>query len=67
MHTPHVRQVSYILPVSDDGGSTAEVLRVLGGPAIGDIRSRLLRLASPKVSQIIGMIMKDQVEPASDV
>ncbi|EDQ91897.1 uncharacterized protein MONBRDRAFT_1225, partial [Monosiga brevicollis MX1] len=37
--------VSYCLPVSDDGGSTAEILRILGGPAIGDIRSRLLRLA----------------------
>jgi hypothetical protein len=47
--TSHV-QVSYVLPVSDDGGSTAEVLRVLGGPAIGDIRSRLLRLASPQDS-----------------
>eukprot|EP00041_Stephanoeca_diplocostata_P038073 m.1474608 g.1474608 ORF g.1474608 m.1474608 type:complete len:218 (-) comp25154_c0_seq4:60-713(-) len=40
-------KVSYILPVSDDGGSTAEIIRVLGGPAIGDIRSRLLRLAQP--------------------
>jgi hypothetical protein len=27
------------------GGSTAEIVRVLGGPAVGDIRSRLLRLA----------------------
>jgi hypothetical protein len=30
--------------VSDDGGSSSEILRVLGGPAIGDIRSRLIRL-----------------------
>ena len=36
-----------MLPMSDDGGSTAEIMRVLGGPAIGDIRSRLLRLACP--------------------
>lgn len=35
---------TYILAVSDDGGSTSEVLRVLGGPALGDIRSRLTRL-----------------------
>jgi 2-phospho-L-lactate transferase CofD len=34
-----------VLPVSDDGGSTAEIVRVLGGPAVGDIRSRCLRLA----------------------
>jgi len=38
-------EVAYILPVSDDGGSTAEIVRVLGGPAVGDIRSRCLRLA----------------------
>ncbi|CAG8528675.1 4324_t:CDS:2 [Diversispora eburnea] len=36
--------VSYILGLSDNGGSTSEILRVLGGPGIGDIRSRLVRL-----------------------
>ncbi|KAI7862577.1 hypothetical protein BDF14DRAFT_1854013 [Spinellus fusiger] len=36
--------VSYVLGVSDNGGSTSELLRVFGGPSIGDIRSRLLRL-----------------------
>jgi hypothetical protein len=25
----------YILPVSDDGGSSSEIIRVLGGPSIG--------------------------------
>ncbi|KAG5460509.1 MAG: hypothetical protein BJ554DRAFT_7435, partial [Olpidium bornovanus] len=35
---------TYVLGVSDNGGSTSEILRVLGGPAIGDIRSRLTRL-----------------------
>ena len=39
------RRVAHVLPVSDDGGSTAEIVRVLGGPAVGDIRSRCLRLA----------------------
>ncbi|KAF5312620.1 hypothetical protein D9619_003063 [Psilocybe cf. subviscida] len=34
----------YILPVSDDGGSSSEIIRVLGGPSIGDVRSRLVRL-----------------------
>jgi 2-phospho-L-lactate transferase/gluconeogenesis factor (CofD/UPF0052 family) len=38
-------RVSYILPVSDSGGSTKEIIKVVGGPAIGDIRSRLVRLA----------------------
>ena len=46
-----MENVTYVLPVSDNGGSTAEILRVLGGPAIGDIRSRLLRLSSVKTDE----------------
>ncbi|KIY45714.1 UPF0052-domain-containing protein [Fistulina hepatica ATCC 64428] len=38
---------AYIIPVSDDGGSSSEIIRVLGGPSIGDIRSRLIRLVPP--------------------
>lgn len=26
---------SYVLPVSDDGGSSSEIIRVIGGPSIG--------------------------------
>lgn len=37
--------ISYILPVTDNGGSTAKIVQVIGGPAIGDIRSRLSRLS----------------------
>ncbi|KAJ1551670.1 hypothetical protein HK096_005163 [Nowakowskiella sp. JEL0078] len=37
--------IAYVLPVSDDGGSTAEIVRTVGGPGIGDIRSRLIRLS----------------------
>ncbi|RCK65313.1 hypothetical protein Cantr_01440 [Candida viswanathii] len=36
--------ISYILPILDNGGSTSEIVRFIGGPAIGDIRSRLTRL-----------------------
>ncbi|TPX61619.1 hypothetical protein PhCBS80983_g00900 [Powellomyces hirtus] len=36
---------AYIMPVSDDGGSTSEIIKVLGGPGIGDLRSRVVRLA----------------------
>lgn len=33
------RQTTYVLPVSDDGGSSAEIQRVLmGGPSLGDVR-----------------------------
>ncbi|KZV65373.1 UPF0052-domain-containing protein [Peniophora sp. CONT] len=40
-------QACYVLPVSDDGGSSSEIIRVIGGPSIGDIRSRLVRLIPP--------------------
>ena len=43
--------VAHVLPVSDDGGSTAEIVRVLGGPAVGDIRSRCLRLSDDSTSE----------------
>ncbi|KDR85213.1 hypothetical protein GALMADRAFT_218346 [Galerina marginata CBS 339.88] len=41
------RNACYVLPVSDDGGSSSEIIRVLGGPSVGDIRSRLVRLIPP--------------------
>ncbi|KAG9122799.1 hypothetical protein FRC07_000654 [Ceratobasidium sp. 392] len=41
------KDASYVLPVSDNGGSSSEIIRVLGGPSIGDIRSRLVRLIPP--------------------
>ncbi|GJJ73182.1 hypothetical protein EMPS_05540 [Entomortierella parvispora] len=44
--------VTYVLGISDNGGSTSEILRVLDGPAIGDIRSRLIRLIKPDASDI---------------
>ncbi|KAI9801178.1 MAG: hypothetical protein M1825_003452 [Sarcosagium campestre] len=36
--------LSYVIPTSDNGGSSSEIIRVFGGPGIGDIRSRLVRL-----------------------
>ncbi|KAI8138177.1 hypothetical protein BJV82DRAFT_697883 [Fennellomyces sp. T-0311] len=36
--------------ISDNGGSTSELLRVLGGPSIGDLRARLTRLIDESVS-----------------
>lgn len=46
--------VAHVLPVSDDGGSTAEIVRVIGGPAVGDIRSRCLRLADDRDEEVRG-------------
>ena len=39
------QKVTHVIPVSDNGGSTSEIVRVLGGPAVGDLRSRCLRLS----------------------
>ncbi|KAI8623416.1 UPF0052-domain-containing protein [Xylariaceae sp. FL1651] len=36
--------LQYIIPISDNGGSSSELIRVFGGPGIGDVRSRLVRL-----------------------
>ncbi|KAG2228042.1 hypothetical protein INT45_012066 [Circinella minor] len=43
-HDSVTNDVCYILGISDNGGSSSELLRVLGGPSIGDLRSRLTRL-----------------------
>ncbi|KAL8553966.1 hypothetical protein ACS0TY_002283 [Phlomoides rotata] len=48
-------RVAHVLPVSDDGGSTAEIVCVLGGPAVGDIRSRCLRLSDPSTSEALAV------------
>ncbi|ODV87114.1 hypothetical protein CANARDRAFT_26542 [[Candida] arabinofermentans NRRL YB-2248] len=40
----NIKFTSHILPVSDNGGSTSEIIRVLGGCSVGDIRSRITRL-----------------------
>lgn len=37
-------RLSYVIPISDNGGSSSEIIRVFGGPGIGDLRSRLVRL-----------------------
>ena len=44
-------RVMHVIPVSDDGGSTAEIVRVLGGPAVGDVRSRCLRLSDESTAE----------------
>ncbi|KAK4175555.1 putative UPF0052 protein [Triangularia setosa] len=56
-HTHHPnsrqRQLNYIIPISDNGGSSSELIRFVGGPSVGDIRSRLVRLipSNPTTSQ----------------
>lgn len=31
--------LTYVIPISDNGGSSSELIRVFGGPGIGDLRS----------------------------
>ncbi|ORX53597.1 UPF0052-domain-containing protein [Hesseltinella vesiculosa] len=45
--------VCYVLAISDNGGSTSELLRILGGPAIGDLRSRLTRLITTDSTDVV--------------
>ena len=33
------RGLDFILPISDNGGSSSAILNVFGGPGIGDVRS----------------------------
>lgn len=44
-------KTSYIVPVSDDGGSSREICRVFGGPSIGDLRSTLTRLSDDSTDE----------------
>ena len=39
--------LSYVIPISDNGGSSSELIRVFGGPGIGDVRSRFFVLQRP--------------------
>lgn len=34
--------LSHVIPISDNGGSSSELMRCFGGPGIGDVRSTLL-------------------------
>lgn len=42
---------TYVLPVSDDGGSSSEIIRVLGGPSIGVCACVMHALNGTRVSQ----------------
>lgn len=61
--------LSYIIPISDNGGSSSELIRVFGGPGIGDVRSRLVRLIPrqpySKEREAIGTLLSHRLS-ASD-
>lgn len=41
----------YVLPVSDDGGSSSEIIRVLGGPSVGT--TRVCHLTVSSISEVV--------------
>ncbi|KAL6940047.1 hypothetical protein ACO0QE_003930 [Hanseniaspora vineae] len=41
-------KVTFILPISDNGGSSSEIIRLFPGAAPGDFRSRIVKLIDPK-------------------
>ncbi|KAK3708315.1 hypothetical protein LTR37_011580 [Vermiconidia calcicola] len=47
--------LSYVIPISDNGGSSSELIRVFGGPGIGDVRSRLVRLIPESSAETIAI------------
>ncbi|KAF8469230.1 hypothetical protein BDZ91DRAFT_695347 [Kalaharituber pfeilii] len=65
-----LEKLSYIIGISDNGGSTSEILRVFGGPGIGDIRSRLIRLIPASNSDAEKLAIKQLLNyrlPASNL
>nr|OQO30269.1 hypothetical protein B0A51_01817 [Rachicladosporium sp. CCFEE 5018] len=47
--------LSYVIPISDNGGSSSEIIRVFGGPGIGDVRSRLVRLIPDSSTETVAI------------
>lgn len=46
---------TYVVPITDDGGSSREIARVFGGPSIGDLRSTLTRLSDESTAEVHGV------------
>lgn len=56
----HFPSTTYVVPITDDGGSSREIRRVFGGPGIGDLRSTLTRLSDE--STLEGCTVKKLLE-----
>ena len=54
--------LTYVIPISDNGGSSSELIRVFGGPGIGDVRSMIPSLLVLFSSPVKGCIsLKEHV------
>ncbi len=45
--------LTYVIPISDNGGSSSEIIRVFGGPGIGDVRSMNMLFLMPILYQAL--------------
>lgn len=56
---------TYIVPITDDGGSSREIWRVFGGPSIGDVRSTLTRLSDEgtKEARAVKKLLEHRLDP----
>ncbi|KAK3996769.1 hypothetical protein QBC44DRAFT_138182 [Cladorrhinum sp. PSN332] len=52
---PRKGKLNYVIPISDNGGSSSELIRFVGGPSVGDIRSRLVRLIPEHDQEMVAL------------
>ena len=45
--------LTYVIPISDNGGSSSELIRVFGGPGIGDVRSMTIFFLQSMISLVL--------------
>ena len=57
--------LSYIIPISDNGGSSSELIRIFGGPGIGDVRSKYASIVYHRISSQVYRIFSSCLRPAS--
>lgn len=51
--------LTYVIPISDNGGSSSELIRVFGGPGIGDVRSMSIFSVGLDVLFILSIVCFD--------
>lgn len=49
--------LTYVIPISDNGGSSSELIRVFGGPGIGDVRSMSIKIYCIKATSCFSIFL----------
>lgn len=49
----HSRTLSYVIPISDNGGSSSELIRVFGGPGMQETSTSVSRLPKTDFTQAL--------------